>query len=57
VTPEQQQASAGADVTAWQYRFHHLLIGGKFDTVFSLLFGLLASVRASRFCSGPALRS
>lgn len=49
MTPEQQQASAGADVTAWQYRFHHLLIGGKFYTVFSLLFELLASVRG-RLC-------
>ena len=44
MNPEQQQAFAGADVTAWRYRFHHLLIDGK-------------STRSSRFCSGPALPS
>jgi uncharacterized protein len=37
--PDQQLAFADAEVIAWQYRFHHLLIDGKFYTLFSLLFG------------------
>ncbi|AOL95062.1 DUF418 domain-containing protein [Porphyrobacter sp. LM 6] len=35
----QQQALAGVDGVVWQYRFNHLLIDGKFYTIFSLLFG------------------
>jgi len=38
-TPEQLLAFAGADTILWQYRFHHMLIDGKFYTNFSLLFG------------------
>lgn len=38
-TPEQLLAFAGADTILWQYRFHHMLIDGKFYTIFSLLFG------------------
>jgi uncharacterized protein len=37
--PAQQHSLAGVDATIWQYRFHHLLIDGKFYTIFSLLFG------------------
>lgn len=39
MTPPQHEALAGAAGTEWQYRFHHLLIDGKFYTLFSLLFG------------------
>jgi uncharacterized protein len=39
MTGEQRVALAGAEEVAWQYRFHHLLIDGKFYTIFSLLFG------------------
>lgn len=35
----QRVALAGADVAQWQWRFHHLLVDGKFYTLFSLLFG------------------
>lgn len=38
-TPEQLLAFAGAETILWQYRFHHMLIDGKFYTIFSLLFG------------------
>lgn len=37
--PGQRQSLAGVDGAVWQYRFHHLLIDGKFYTIFSLLFG------------------
>jgi uncharacterized protein len=39
MTEEQRVALTGADGVAWQYRFHHLLVDGKFYTIFSLLFG------------------
>lgn len=38
-TDAQRIAWAGVDAQAWQYRFHHLFVDGKFYTVFSLLFG------------------
>ena len=39
VTDEQRIAWGGADGELWQYRFHHLLVDGKFYTIFSFLFG------------------
>lgn len=33
-------AWAGETTALWQYRLHHLLVDGKFYTLFSLLFGL-----------------
>ena len=40
VTDAQRLEWAGAHTVLWQYRFHHLLVDGKFYTVFSLLFGI-----------------
>ena len=40
MTEEQRIAFAGAEAVTWQYRFHHLLMDGKFYTIFSLLFGV-----------------
>jgi hypothetical protein len=48
MTQEQRVAFAGADAVAWQYRFHHLLVDGKFYTIFSLLFGLGFAVQIAR---------
>lgn len=39
MTEPQRVALAGVDAAAWQSRFHHLLVDGKFYTLFSLLFG------------------
>lgn len=39
VTDEQRIAWGGAGGDLWQYRFHHLLVDGKFYTIFSFLFG------------------
>lgn len=39
MTDAQRLAQGGPEVTLWQYRFHHLLVDGKFYTLFSLLFG------------------
>lgn len=39
---------AGADGATWQYRFHHLLIDGKFYTLFSLLFGAGFALQLAR---------
>jgi uncharacterized protein len=38
-TEGQRVALAGAEAAQWQSRFHHLLVDGKFYTLFSLLFG------------------
>jgi uncharacterized protein len=38
-TEPQRVALAGAEAAQWQARFHHLLVDGKFYTLFSLLFG------------------
>ena len=38
-TDAQRLAWAGPTAELWQYRFHHLLVDGKFYTLFSLLFG------------------
>lgn len=39
VTDAQRLAWGGAVGDLWQYRFHHLLVDGKFYTIFSFLFG------------------
>ncbi len=38
-TDAQRLAWGGAAGDLWQYRFHHLLVDGKFYTIFSFLFG------------------
>jgi uncharacterized protein len=38
-TDAQRLAWGGVDGELWQYRFHHLLVDGKFYTLFSFLFG------------------
>ena len=48
MTAEQQSALAGADGAAWQYRFHHMFVDGKFYTLFSLLFGIGFAVQLDR---------
>jgi uncharacterized protein len=39
MTDAQRVLHAGAAAAEWQWRFHHLLVDGKFYTLFSLLFG------------------
>jgi uncharacterized protein len=48
LTEDQRIAFAGADAAAWQYRFHHLLVDGKFYTIFSLLFGAGFALQIAR---------
>jgi uncharacterized protein len=48
MTQEQRIIFAGADTVAWQYRFHHFLVDGKFYTIFSLLFGTGFALQISR---------
>lgn len=48
MSDEQRLAFAGADSMQWQYRFHHLLIDGKFYTLFSLLFGAGFALQLAR---------
>ncbi len=48
MTEEQRIAFAGAEAAAWQYRFHHLLVDGKFYTIFSLLFGTGFALQIAR---------
>ena len=48
MTQEQQVAFAGAEAATWQYRFHHLLVDGKFYTIFSLLFGAGFALQIAR---------
>ena len=48
MTGEQRLAFAGAEAVAWQYRFHHLLVDGKFYTIFSLLFGIGFALQIAR---------
>ena len=51
MTEEQRIAFAGSDAVTWQYRFHHLLIDGKFYTIFSLLFGTGFALQIARLSS------
>ncbi|HEX8525916.1 DUF418 domain-containing protein [Allosphingosinicella sp.] len=48
MTEEQRVAFAGAEAVTWQYRFHHLLVDGKFYTIFSLLFGTGFALQIAR---------
>ena len=48
MTEGQRVALAGAEGAAWQYRFHHLLVDGKFYTIFSLLFGAGFALQIAR---------
>jgi len=54
MTPGQLLAFAGADTVMWQYRFHHLLIDGKFYTIFSLLFGAGFALQIGRLSARGA---
>ena len=51
MTEDQRLALGGADAVTWQYRFHHLLVDGKFYTIFSLLFGAGFALQISRLAS------
>ncbi len=48
MTEGQRLAMAGPDAVTWQYRFHHLLIDGKFYTIFSMLFGAGFALQLAR---------
>lgn len=48
VTDTERLAMADATAQAWQYRFHHLLIDGKFYTLFSMLFGAGFAIQLDR---------
>ncbi len=48
MTDGQRLELAGSDSVEWQYRFHHLLIDGKFYTIFSLLFGAGFALQIAR---------
>jgi uncharacterized protein len=48
MTDAQRLALAGPEAAAWQYRFHHLLIDGKFYTIFSMLFGAGFALQIAR---------
>src|SRR5688572_22763945 len=48
MTDSQRLALAGEVSVTWQYRFHHLLVDGKFYTLFSLLFGAGFALQIAR---------
>lgn len=48
MTDLQRLQLGGAGGVLWQYRFHHLLVDGKFYTLFSLLFGAGFALQLTR---------
>ena len=54
MTDGQRLALAGSETVAWQYRFHHLLIDGKFYTIFSMLFGAGFALQIARLAARGA---
>lgn len=48
MTEVQRLAFSGSEAFAWQYRFHHFVVDGKFYTLFSLLFGAGFSLQLAR---------
>ncbi len=52
MTDPQRLALGGAEGELWQYRFHHLLVDGKFYTLFSLLFGAGFALQITRLGQG-----
>ncbi len=48
MTEDQRLSLAGAETAVWQYRFHHLVVDGKFYTLFSLLFGAGFALQIAR---------
>lgn len=48
VTDAEREAMAGAAERLWQYRFHHLLVDGKFYSLFSFLFGMGFAIQLDR---------
>ncbi len=54
MTDDQRLSLAGSEAVAWQYRFHHLLIDGKFYTIFSMLFGAGFALQIARLAARGA---
>ncbi len=54
MTDDQRLALAGPGEVAWQYRFHHLFVDGKFYTIFSLLFGAGFALQIARLAARGA---
>jgi uncharacterized protein len=54
MTEQQRLALGGVDGVTWQYRFHHLLVDGKFYTIFSLLFGAGFALQIARLTARGA---
>lgn len=48
VTEVERSAMATPAEQLWQYRFHHLLVDGKFYTLFSFLFGVGFAIQLDR---------
>lgn len=54
MTDDQRLSLAGSEAVTWQYRFHHLLIDGKFYTIFSMLFGAGFALQIARLAARGA---
>jgi len=51
MTDPQRLSLAGPEAVSWQYRFHHLLVDGKFYTIFSMLFGAGFALQIARLAA------